>query len=134
MKRILILFILPLICMSCLRTTRTITIEKEVPVIQKQIEYKDTFIHDSIYIKDSSSTVYKDSIRYEYVYKNIYQYKYVYITDTIKDSVPVPVYIKETNIETKEINKLKWWQQGLISCGLVSFLMLLIFAYLLIKK
>lgn len=87
-----------------------------IPVETVRVEYKDRFSKDSVYLKDSiflqikGDTVFLE--KHKYIYKNKIQRDSIFLTDSIR--VPYPVEV------TKEINRLKWWQEILIYLGLLS--------------
>lgn len=120
MNKILIIL---LIFLTGCTTTKLV----EVPVEKTKIEYRDKLIHDSIYVKEETSTKTKNDT----VFETKYIYKYVQKTDTIMitktDSIPKPIKIETV----KEVNRLKSWQTILMVIGGIS---IGLFIGFLIKK
>ena len=138
------LFILIVIFLTSCRTIRYIdrniidSTEIEVPITNTKIEYKDRFLHDSIYIHDSIFTLIKgDTV---YIYRNKETNHLINKIDTIVkiDTIKVPVEITKTVTKTetqiKEINKLYWWQKIFMYFGLIVFISGIIFPIIKIKK
>lgn len=111
-SRVLAIFILLLMCISC---TTTKYVDVPVPVETVKVEYINQAYTDSIYIRDSIDRYIAGDTVYQYKYK--YIYKYLNRTDTIvrTDSIEIPVELRVT--EVKEVNKLKWYQNILIYIG-----------------
>ena len=69
-------------------------------------------------------------IKADTVYKYVEKLntRYIFKKDTIcvRDSIPVPITIKETVTEIKEVNILHWWQKVLITVGAGFILAILI--------
>lgn len=138
------LFILIVIFLTSCRTVRYIdrsiidSTEIEVPITNTKIEYKDRFLHDSIYIHDSIFTLIKgDTV---YIYRNKETNHLINKIDTIVkiDTIKVPVEITKTVTKTetqiKEINKLYWWQKIFMYFGLIVFISGIVFPIIKIKK
>ena len=138
------LFIIATIALTSCRTIKYIdrttvdSTEIAVPITNTKIEYRDRFLHDSIYVHDSIFTLIKgDTV---YIYKNKETNRLVNKTDTIikTDTIKVPVEIIKTvtKAEThiKEVNKLYWWQKILMSIGGIVFILIIICIVLKIKK
>ena len=138
------LFILVIVAFTSCRTVkyadRTIVDSTEiaVPIVNTKIEYRDKYLHDSIYIHDSVFTLIKgDTV---YISKNKETNRLVNKTDTIikTDTIQVPVEITKTVTKTetqvKEVNKLYWWQKSLMYFGLVVLISGIIFLIIKIKK
>lgn len=113
-------------------------VEKEVPIVNTKIEYRDRLVYDSIYIKDSIYTFIKgDTV---YITKNRETNHIKGKADTIAkiDTIRVPVTItttltkKETKI--KEINKLYWWQKILTCLGVLTLIAGIMILIIKIKK
>ncbi len=92
------------------------TTTKYIPVHTTNTEYVNKIQYDSVYVHDSIDKLMKgDSVvitNYKYVYKTNVKVDTFIKTDTIP--IPVPV------IETKEVNRLKWYQKILIALGSIS--------------
>lgn len=138
------LFIIVTIALTSCKTIKYIdrtivdSTEIAVPITNTKIEYRDRFLHDSIYVHDSIFTLIKgDTV---YIYKNKETNRLVNKTDTIikTDTIKVPVKITKTvtKAEThiKEVNKLYWWQKILMSIGGIVFVLIIIYIVLKIKK
>ena len=138
------LFIIVTIALTSCRTIKYIdrtTVDSTdiaVPITNTRIEYRDRFLHDSIYVHDSIFTLIKgDTV---YIYKNKETNRLVNKTDTIikTDTIKVPVEITKTvtKAEThiKEVNKLYWWQKILMSIGGIVFILIIIYIVLKMKK
>lgn len=107
MKKLLLIFLV-FIAISC-GTTKVI----EVPVEKVRTEYIDRQVidtlikNDSIIIRDKGDTVFLE--KYKYLYR------YINITDTV---IQIDTITKTITVEvTKEVNKLKEWQIGLMILG-----------------
>lgn len=138
------LFIIVTLALTSCRTIKYIdrttvdSTEIAVPITNTKIEYRDRFLHDSIYVHDSIFTLIKgDTV---YIYKNKETNRLVNKTDTIikTDTIKVPVEITKTVIKAethiKEVNKLYWWQKILMSIGGIVFILIIIYIVLKIKK
>ena len=138
------LFIMVTIVLTSCRTIKYIdrttvdSTEIAVPITNTKIEYRDRFLHDSIYVHDSIFTLIKgDTV---YIYKNKETNRLVNKTDTIikTDTIKVPVEITKTVTKTEtcvnEVNKLYWWQKILISIGGIVFVLIIIYIVLKIKN
>lgn len=113
----IILVLLFCFAISCTTTTKLV----EVPIEKTKTEYLNKILYDSIYIRDSINRYTNgDTV---FIYKQKTELKYKYKTDTIIkiDSIPYPVYIDNT----VEVNKLKWYQSGLMVLGIVFILCIL---------
>lgn len=109
----LLVAILIFICAACATTKY---VDKPVPIEVVKTEYVNQLYRDSIFIHDSINHYTQGDTVYQYKYK--YIYKYMNRIDTLvkTDSIEVPVEIK--TVETKEVNKLKWYQSFLIFLGI----------------
>lgn len=108
MRQIKVLLLLLLLVTSC-TTTKYV----EVPTETIKIEYKDKYLRDSIYIKDSTvSDIINDT-----VFKT--KYRYIYKDRILKDTVnKIDTIVKSVIVEKeKEVNKLKTWQIVLMIMG-----------------
>lgn len=87
-----------------------------VPVESLKVEYRDNFMRDSIFLRDSifmqmkGDTVFFE--KYRYFYKDKIVRDSVFVTDSIQ--IPYPVEV------VKEVNRLKWWQEILIYSGIFA--------------
>lgn len=134
--RNLLYTVISLIVLSSCGTTKYIhdVQEVEVPIIKTKIEYRDRLIYDSLYVRDSIYMQIKADTVYKYVEKTNTRYLYKRDTIAVRDSIPVPVTLKETVTETKEVNVLHWWQKALMTIGVgVLIAILAIFGFKLSK-
>ena len=125
MKKTVIFCTIVLFCYACGTT-------KYVPIETVKTEYRDNFLRDSIYLRDSifvkerGDTVFLE--RYRYLYRDKIVRDSIFTTDTIR--VPYPIE------KIKEVKKpLSGWQNFQVWCGriaLVSFLFIII--YFVLKK
>ena len=138
------LLILVLITFTSCKTVkyidRTITDSTEVPmpITNTKIEYRDRFLYDSVYIHDSIFTLIKgDTV---YISKNKETNRLTNKRDTIvkTDTIKVPIQTTKTVTKTvtqiKEVNKLYWWQKGLMYLGLVILIYGIVILIRKIKK
>ena len=102
--------------------------EVEVPVMIETVktEYINQLYRDSIFVHDSIDRyVSGDTV---YLYKEKYIYNYKNRTDTVVriDSIQVPVEVVKTvntnTVEIKEVNRIKWYQTGLMWTGGLAIL------------
>ncbi|MDR1679216.1 MAG: hypothetical protein LBR81_05490 [Prevotellaceae bacterium] len=105
-----------------------------IPVETTKIEYRDNYLRDSIYFRDSvffaikGDTVFLE--KYSYLYRDKIKTDSIFKTDTIR--VPYPVEI----VKEKKA-KLSGWQHFQIWCGriaLVFLLFLIVYFVLKLKK
>ena len=142
--RKLLLLILVLITFTSCKTVkyidRTITdsTEVQIPITNTKIEYRDRFLYDSVYIHDSIFTLIKgDTV---YISKNKETNRLINKSDTIikTDTIKVPIQTTKTVTKTvtqiKEVNKLYWWQKGLMYLGLVILIYGIVILIIKIKK
>ena len=144
------LFIIVTLALTSCRTVKYIdrtvvdSTEIAVPITNTKIEYRDRFLHDSIYVHDSIFTLIKgDTV---YISKNKETNRLVNKTDTIIkiDTIKVPVKITKTRtvtrtvtkteIQVKETNKLYWWQKSLMYLGFIALISGIVFLITKIKK
>ena len=125
---IIALVVLALVCFSCKTRYITETEYKEVPVVMNDTVEKNilridtTIVKDSVYFAVKGDTIYKEK------YNTLWKIKVAH--DTINKVVEKPVEVLRTSIktETKEVNRLYWWQNVLMLIGgasLIYFLALL---------
>lgn len=107
MKKLLLIFLV-FIAISC-GTTKVV----EVPVEKIKTEYVDRQIIDTFVKTDSTIIIDKGDTVFLEKYK--YLYRYINKTDTF---IKIDTLTKTITVEvTKEINKLKNWQMGLMILG-----------------
>ena len=143
MRRLWLFIIVTLILTSC-RTVKYIdrtvvdSTEIAIPITNTKIEYRDRFLYDSIYVHDSIFTFIKgDTV---YISKNketnrlVNKDNTIIKTDTIKIPVEITKTVTKTEIQIKEVNRLYWWQKGLIYLGLIVLISGIVFLIIKIKK
>ena len=119
---IIALVVLALVCFSCKTRYITQTEYKEVPVVMHDTVAKNiwridtTIVKDSIYFAIKGDTVFKER------YNTKWRIKVAH--DTINKVVEKPVEVLRTSIktETKEVNRLYWWQKVLMIIGVASLI------------
>ena len=131
---IIALVVLALVCFSCKTRYITNTEYKEVPVVMHDTVAKNiwridtTIVKDSVYFAIKGDTVFKER------YNTKWRIKIAH--DTINKVVEKPVEVLRTSIktETKEVNRLYWWQNVLILLGCASLIELIVQIYKLCKR
>ena len=126
---IIALVVLALVCFSCKTRYITETEYKEVPVVMHDTIAKNiwridtTFVKDSVYFAIKGDTVYKER------YNTLWKIKVAH--DTINKVVekPVEVFRNSVKTETKEVNRLYWWQKVLMIIGGASLMYLFVQIY-----
>ena len=123
---IIALVVLALVCFSCKTRYITETEYKEVPVVMHDTVAKNiwridtTFVKDSVYFAIKGDTIYKER------YNTKCRIKMAH--DTINKVVEKPVEVIRNNVktETKEVNRLYWWQKVLMIIGGASLIYLVV--------
>ena len=127
MKKLWLFILITIVFISCktpMHIDKTVidSTETAVPITNTKIEYRDRLLYDSIYVHDSIFTLIKgDTV---YIYKNketnhlINKVDTFIKTDTIKVPITITKTVTKTETQVKEVNKLYWWQRGLICLGL----------------
>ena len=131
---ILALVVLALVCFSCKTRYITQTEYKEVPVVMhdtvKTMAWRidTTIVNDSVYFAIKGDTIYKER------YNTKLRIKVAH--DTINKVVEKPVEVLRTSIktETKEVNRIYWWQKVLILLGCASLIELIVQIYKFWKR
>lgn len=126
---ILALVMLAVVLCGCKTKYITETEYKEVPVVMHDTVAKNiwridtTFVKDSVYFAIKGDTVYKER------YNTLWKIKVAH--DTINKVVekPVEVFRNSVKTETKEVNRLYWWQKVLMIIGGASLIYLFIQIY-----
>ena len=126
---IIALVVISLVLCSCKTKYITETEYKEVPVVMHDTVAKNiwridtTFVKDSVYFAVKGDTIYKER------YNTLWRIKVAH--DTINKVVekPVEVLRKSIKTETKEVNRLYWWQKVLILLGCASLIELIVQIY-----
>ena len=104
---------------------------KYVPIETTRTEYRDNFLRDSIYFRDSIFVKEKgDTLiveKYSYLYRDKIIRDSIFTTDTIR--VPYPVEV------IKEVKKpLSGWQNFQVWCGRIALAILLLLGVWKLKR
>ena len=126
---IIALVVLALVCCSCKTKYITQTEYKEVPVVMhdtvKTMAWRidTTIIKDSVYFAIKGDTIFKER------YNTKWRIKVAH--DTINKVVekPVEVVSQSFKTETKEVNRIYWWQKVLMIIGGASLICLIVQIY-----
>lgn len=126
---IIALVVLAVVLCSCKTKYITETEYKEVPVVlhdtvaQNIWRIDTTIVKDSVYFAIKGDTIYKER------YNTKWRIKVAH--DTINKVVEKPVEVLRTSIktETKEVNRIYWWQNVLMIIGGASLIYLFIQVY-----
>ena len=126
---IISLVVLALVCFSCKTRYITQTEYKEVPVVMHDTAAKNncrldtTIVNDSVYFAIKGDTIYKER------YNTLWKIKVAH--DTINKVVEKPVEVVRNSVktETKEVNRIYWWQKVLILLGCASLIELIVQIY-----
>ena len=126
---ILALVMLAVVLCGCKTKYITETEYKEVPVVMHDTVAKNiwridtTIVKDSVYLAVKGDTIYKER------YNTKWRIKMAH--DTINKVVEKPVEVLRTSIktETKEVNRIYWWQKVLMIIGGASLIYLIIQIY-----
>ena len=131
---ILALVMLAVVLCGCKTKYITETEYKEVPVVMHDTVAKNiwridtTIVKDSVYLAVKGDTIYKER------YNTKWRIKMAH--DTINKVVEKPVEVLRTSIktETKEVNRIYWWQKVLILLGCASLIDLFVQIYKFWKR
>ena len=131
---IIALVVLALVCFSCKTRYITQTEYKEVPVVmhdtiaQNIWRIDTTIVKDSVYFAVKGATIYKER------YNTKWRIKVAH--DTINKVVEKPVEVVHQSVkkETKEVNRIYWWQKVLMIIGGASLIYLFIQIYKFRKR
>ena len=126
---ILALVMLAVVLCGCKTKYITETEYKEVPVVMHDTVAKNiwridtTIVKDSVYLAVKGDTIYKER------YNTKWRIKMAH--DTINKVVEKPVEVLRTSIktETKEVNRIYWWQKVLMIIGGASLMYLFVQIY-----
>ena len=126
---ILALVMLAVVLCSCKTKYITETEYKEVPVVLHDTVAKNIWRIDTTIVKDSVYFAIKGDTIYKERYNTKWRIKVAH--DTINKVVEKPVEVLRTSIktETKEVNRLHWWQKVLILLGCASLIELIVQIY-----
>lgn len=126
---IIALVVLALVCFSCKTKYITETEYKEVPVVMHDTIAKNIWRIDTTIVKDSVYFAVKGDTIFKERYNTKWQIKVAH--DTINKVVEKPVEVLRTSIktETKEVNRLYWWQKVMMIIGGASLIYFLVLLY-----
>ena len=131
---IIALVVLALVCFSCRTKYITETEYKEVPVVLHDTVAKNIWRIDTTIVKDSVYFAVKGDTIFKERYNTKWRIKVAH--DTINKVVEKPVEVIRNNVktETKEVNRLHWWQKVLILLGCASLIDLIVQIYKFWKR
>ena len=126
---IIALVVLALVCFSCRTKYITQTEYKEVPVVLHDTIAKNIWRIDTTIVKDSVYFAIKGDTIFKERYNTKWRIKVAH--DTINKFVEKPVEVIRNNVktETKEVNRLYWWQKVLMIIGGASLMYLFVQIY-----
>lgn len=126
---IIALVMLALVCFSCRTKYITETEYKEVPVVMHDTIAKNTWRIDTTIVKDSVYFAVKGDTIYKERYNTLWKIKVAH--DTINKVVEKPVEVVRNSVktETKEANRIYWWQKVLMIIGGASLMYLFVQIY-----
>ena len=126
---IIALVVLALVCFSCKTRYITQTEYKEVPVVMHDTVLKNIWRIDTTIVKDSVYFAVKGDTIYKERYNTLWRIKVAH--DTINKVAEKPVDVLRTSIktETKEVNRIYWWQKVLMIIGGASLMYLFVQIY-----
>ena len=123
---IIALVVLALVCCSCRTKYITETEYKEVPVVMHDTVASNIWRIDTTIVKDSVYFAVKGDTIFKEKYNTKWRIKVAH--DTINKVVEKPVEVLRTSIktETKEVNRIYWWQKVLMIIGGASLIYLVV--------
>ena len=123
---IISLVVLALVCFSCRTKYITETEYKEVPVVMHDTVEQNIWRIDTTIVKDSVYFAVKGDTIFKERYNTKWRIKVAH--DTINKVVEKPVEVLRTSIktETKDVNRLYWWQKVLMLIGGLSLIYLVV--------
>ena len=123
---IIALVVLALVCFSCKTKYITQTEYKEVPVVMHDTVEKNIWRIDTTIVKDSVYFAVKGDTIYKERYNTLWKIKVAH--DTINKVVEKPVEVVRNSVktETKDVNRIYWWQNVLILLGGASLIYLVV--------
>ena len=126
---IIALVVLALVCFSCKTRYIPQTEYKEVPVVLHDTVAKNIWRIDTTIVKDSVYFAIKGDTIFKERYNTKWRIKVAH--DTINKFVEKPVEVIRNNVktETKEVNRLYWWQKVLMIIGGASLMYLFVQIY-----
>lgn len=126
---IIALVVLALVCFSCKTRYITQTEYKEVPVVMHDTVAKNIWRIDTTIVKDSVYFAIKGDTIYKEKYNTLWKIKVAH--DTINKVVEKPVEVVRNSVktETKDVNRLYWWQKVLMIIGGASLMYIFVQIY-----
>ena len=123
---IISLVVLALVCFSCKTKYITQTEYKEVPVVMHDTVEQNIWRIDTTIVKDSVYFAVKGDTIYKERYNTLWKIKVAH--DTINKVVEKPVEVVRNSVktETKEVNRIYWWQKVLMLIGCASLIYLVV--------
>ena len=123
---IIALVVLALVCCSCKTRYITNTEYKEVPVVMHDTSAKNISRIDTTIVKDSLSFGGKGYTILKERYNTKWRIKVAH--DTINKVVGKPVEVVRQSVknETKEVNRMYWWQKVMMIIGGASLIYLVV--------
>ena len=123
---IIALVVLALVCLSCKTKYITETEYKEVPVVLHDTVAKNIWRIDTTIVKDSVYFAVKGDTIYKERYNTLWRIKVAH--DTINKVLEKPVEVVRNSVktETKEVNRIYWWQKVLMIIGGASLIYLVV--------
>ena len=123
---IIALVVLALVLCSCKTKYITETEYKEVPVVMHDTISKNIWRIDTTIVKDSVYFAVKGDTIYKERYNTLWKIKVDH--DTINKVVGKPVEVVRNSVktETKEVNRIYWWQKVLMIIGGASLIYLVV--------
>lgn len=131
---IIALVVMAIVLCSCKTKYITETEYKEVPVVMHDTVAQNiwridtTIVKDSVYFAIKGDTVFKER------YNTKWRIKVAH--DTINKVVEKPVEVVRNSVktETKEVNRIYWWQKVLMIIGGASLVYLIVQIYKFLKR
>ena len=126
---ILALVMLAVVLCGCKTKYITETEYKEVPVVMHDTVAKNIWRIDTTIVKDSVYFAIKGDTIYKERYNTLWKIKVAH--DTINKVVEKPVEVVRNSVktETKEVNRIYWWQKVLMLIGGASLIYLIVQIY-----
>ena len=126
---ILALVMLVVVLCGCKTKYITETEYKEVPVVMHDTVAKNIWRIDTTIVKDSVYFAVKGDTIYKERYNTLCKIKVAH--DTINKVVEKPVEVVRNSVktETKEVNRIYWWQKVLMLIGGASLIYLIVQIY-----
>ena len=126
---ILALVMLAVVLCGCKTKYITETEYKEVPVVMHDTVAKNIWRIDTTIVKDSVYFAVKGDTIFKERYNTQWRIKVAH--DTINKVVEKPVEVIHNSVktETKEVNRLYWWQKVLMLIGGASLIYLIVQIY-----